>query len=38
MKLKTVTLRDHKSIAKLEAFALRSLNVLIDANGAGKEL
>jgi len=36
MKLKTVTLRGYKSIAKLEAFELRNLNVLIGANGAGK--
>lgn len=34
MKLKTVTLRGYKSIAKLEAFELRNLNVLIGANGA----
>ena len=33
MKLKTVTLRGYKSIAKLEAFELRNLNVLIGANG-----
>lgn len=36
MKLRTVTLRGYKSIARLEAFELRSLNVLIGANGAGK--
>lgn len=36
MKLKTVTLHGYKSIAKLEAFELRNLNVLIGANGAGK--
>lgn len=36
MKLKTVTLRGYKSIARLEAFPLRNLNVLIGANGAGK--
>lgn len=36
MKLKTVTLRGYKSIVKLEDFALRNLNVLIGANGAGK--
>lgn len=36
MKLKTVTLRGYKSIAKLENFELRKLNVLIGANGAGK--
>ena len=36
MKLKTVTLRGYKSIANLEAFELRNLNVLIGANGAGK--
>lgn len=34
MKLKTVTLCGYKSIARLEAFALRNLNVLIVANGA----
>ena len=34
MKLKTVTLRGYKSIAKLGAFELRNLNVLIGANGA----
>ena len=34
MKLKTVTLRGYKSIAKLEAFELRNLNVLIGADGA----
>ena len=36
MKLKTITLRGYKSIAQLEAFELRNLNVLIGANGAGK--
>jgi predicted ATPase len=36
MKLKTVTLRGYKSIANLEKFELRNLNVLIGANGAGK--
>ncbi|TSD88432.1 AAA family ATPase [Mycobacterium sp. KBS0706] len=36
MKLKTVTIRGYKSIANLEEFELRSLNVLIGANGAGK--
>jgi len=36
MKLKAVTLRGYKSIAKLESFELRHLNVLIGANGAGK--
>lgn len=36
MKLKTVTLRGYKSIAALEDFELRKLNVLIGANGAGK--
>lgn len=36
MKLKTVTVRGYKSIADLEEFELRSLNVLIGANGAGK--
>lgn len=34
MKLKTVTLRGYKSIAKLEAFELRNLNVMIGAKGA----
>ena len=34
MQLKTVTLRGYKSIAKLEAFELCNLNVLIVANGA----
>ncbi len=34
MKLKSVTLRGYESIAKLEAFALCNLNVLIVANGA----
>lgn len=34
MKLKTVTLRGYKSVAKLETFELRNLNVLIGANGA----
>lgn len=32
MKLKTATQRGYKSIAKLEAFELRKLNVLIGAN------
>lgn len=36
MKLQSVTLRGYKSIASLEGFALRNLNVLIGANGAGK--
>lgn len=36
MKIKTVTLRGYKSIALLEDFELRNLNVLIGANGAGK--
>lgn len=36
MKLQSVTLRGYKSIAKLEKFPLRNLNVLIGANGAGK--
>lgn len=34
MKLETVTLCGYKSIAKLEAFELRNLNVLDEANGA----
>jgi hypothetical protein len=34
MKLKTVTLRGYKSIAKLEAFELRNFNVLIGTDGA----
>ncbi|MCZ8062038.1 AAA family ATPase [Silanimonas sp.] len=36
MKLKTITLRGYKSIATLENFELKNLNVLIGANGAGK--
>lgn len=36
MKIETITLRGYKSIAKLEDFKLRNLNVLIGANGAGK--
>ncbi len=36
MKLTDITLRGYKSIANLEAFELRKLNVLIGANGAGK--
>jgi predicted ATPase len=36
MKFKIVTLRRYKSIAKLEAFELRNLNVLFGANGAGR--
>ena len=32
----TLTVKGFKSIANLEKFALRSLNVLIGANGAGK--
>lgn len=36
MKLNSVTLRGYKSIATLENFELRNLNVLIGANGAGK--
>ena len=36
MKLQSITLRGFKSIAKLEQFELRNLNVLIGANGAGK--
>src|SRR5262245_12365945 len=34
--LKRVSVRGFKSIRKLENFELRSLNVLIGANGAGK--
>lgn len=34
--LKTLSIRGFKSIAKLEDFELRSLNVLIGANGSGK--
>ena len=36
MKINSVTLRGYKSIATLEKFELRNLNVLIGANGAGK--
>lgn len=36
MKLSSITLRGYKSIASLENFELRNLNVLIGANGAGK--
>ncbi len=36
MKIETITLRGYKSIAELEDFKLRNLNVLIGANGAGK--
>lgn len=34
--LKTLTLKGFKSIESLESFDLRSLNILIGANGAGK--
>lgn len=34
MKLKTATLRGSKSIAKVEAFELRNLTVLIGAGGS----
>ncbi|MDD5003307.1 MAG: AAA family ATPase, partial [Acidithiobacillus sp.] len=34
--IQKLTVRGYKSIAKLENFALRPLNVLIGANGAGK--
>jgi len=34
--LQKVTIEGYKSIRKLEDFELRSLNVLIGANGAGK--
>ena len=34
--IQTLTVKGYKSIAKLEDFALRPLNVLIGANGAGK--
>lgn len=36
MKIRSVTLRGYKSIATLEDFELRGLNVLIGANGSGK--
>lgn len=36
MKIRTITLRGYKSIANLEDFELRGLNVLIGANGSGK--
>ena len=36
MKIESITLRGYKSIAKLENFKLRNLNVLIGANGVGK--
>lgn len=36
MKIETITLRGYKSIASLESFELRNLNVLIGANGSGK--
>jgi predicted ATPase len=36
MKLNSITVRGYKSIAALEGFELRNLNVLIGANGAGK--
>jgi predicted ATPase len=36
MKVKTITLRGYKSIAKLDSFELHNLNVLIGANGSGK--
>lgn len=36
MKIEKITLRGYKSIAKLEDFKLRNLNILIGANGAGK--
>lgn len=34
--IKKLTIEGFKSICKLEDFELRSLNVLIGANGAGK--
>lgn len=34
--IQKITIKGYKSIAKLENFALRPLNVLIGANGAGK--
>ncbi|MFN7153977.1 MAG: AAA family ATPase [Acidovorax sp.] len=34
--IQKLTVKGYKSIAKLESFALRPLNVLIGANGAGK--
>ena len=36
MKLDTLTVRGYKSIKELDGFKLRSLNILIGANGAGK--
>jgi predicted ATPase len=34
--IQTITVKGYKSIAKMEYFALRPINVLIGANGAGK--
>ncbi|MCX8517230.1 MAG: hypothetical protein ORN29_04065 [Rhodoferax sp.] len=34
--IQTLTVKGYQSIATLEDFALRPLNVLIGANGAGK--
>jgi len=36
MKIDTISIEGYKSFAKLDQFALRDLNVLIGANGAGK--
>ena len=36
MKIDTITIEGYKSFAKVDQFALRNLNVLIGANGAGK--
>ncbi|RYH67683.1 MAG: chromosome segregation protein SMC [Alcaligenaceae bacterium] len=36
MKIDTISIEGYKSFAKIEPFALRNLNVLIGANGAGK--
>lgn len=36
MKIDTISVEGYKSFAKVDQFALRSLNVLIGANGAGK--
>jgi predicted ATPase len=34
--IRRLTIEGYKSIRKLEAFELRSLNILVGANGAGK--
>ena len=36
MKIDTISIEGYKSFAKVDQFALRNLNVLIGANGAGK--